>query len=254
MVFFLMNRKEAGAEIANALADIYNNILSHRKYGHHQALLLQEDGHHCHRCYFRLIHPCFPPHRFDWPQYYRAPELIFRAPDDISNIVPTLNFTVSHVPRHPVTLTPGLPSLAYIYSAGCVLAELLLGQLIFPRDSGVEQLVEMIKISIQLAVCWLSCYWDSSSSPGTVGWSSWCRRPRSDLGSEETVSQCLVSGERRRSQETELEDIYSAGCVLAELLLGQLSFPRDSGVEQLVMMIKVRLGVGGDSESVPGVR
>ncbi|XP_069768856.1 uncharacterized protein [Narcine bancroftii] len=60
-----------------------------------------------------------------------------------------------------------------IFSAGYVLAELLLGQLIFPRDSGVEQLVEMIKISIQLAVCWLSCYWDSSSSPGTVGWSSW---------------------------------------------------------------------------------
>ncbi|XP_069768854.1 uncharacterized protein [Narcine bancroftii] len=90
-----------------------------RKYGHHQALLLQEDGHHCHRCYFRLIHPCFPPHRFDWPQYYRAPELIFRAPDYISN--------------------------TDIYSAGCALAELLLGQLIFPWDSGVEQLVEMIK-------------------------------------------------------------------------------------------------------------
>ncbi|XP_069768855.1 uncharacterized protein [Narcine bancroftii] len=92
-----------------------------RKYGHHQALLLQEDGHHCHRCYFRLIHPCFPPHRFDWPQYYQAPELIFRTPDYISN--------------------------TDIFSAGYVLAELLLGQLIFPRDSGVEQLVEMIKVS-----------------------------------------------------------------------------------------------------------
>ncbi|XP_069795475.1 uncharacterized protein [Narcine bancroftii] len=35
-----------------------------------------------------------------------------------------------------------------------------------------------------------------------------------------------------------IQDIYSAGCVLTELLLGQLIFPRDSGVEQLVEMIK----------------
>lgn len=33
-----------------------------------------------------------------------------------------------------------------IWSAGCVFAELLLGQPIFPGDSGVDQLVEIIKI------------------------------------------------------------------------------------------------------------
>ncbi|KAK7891695.1 hypothetical protein WMY93_023658 [Mugilogobius chulae] len=33
-----------------------------------------------------------------------------------------------------------------IWSAGCVLAELLLGQPIFPGDSGVDQLVEIIKV------------------------------------------------------------------------------------------------------------
>ena len=33
-----------------------------------------------------------------------------------------------------------------VWSAGCVLAELLLGQPIFPGDSGVDQLVEIIKI------------------------------------------------------------------------------------------------------------
>ncbi|RWS07773.1 hypothetical protein B4U79_15346, partial [Dinothrombium tinctorium] len=44
-------------------------------------------------------------------RYYRAPELIFD-----------------------------------VWSAGCVLAELLLGQPIFPGDSGVDQLVEIIKV------------------------------------------------------------------------------------------------------------
>ncbi|KAG1946721.1 glycogen synthase kinase 3 alpha a isoform X1 [Pimephales promelas] len=53
-------------------------------------------------------------------RYYRAPELIFGATDYTSNID--------------------------VWSAGCVLAELLLGQPIFPGDSGVDQLVEIIKV------------------------------------------------------------------------------------------------------------
>lgn len=53
-------------------------------------------------------------------RYYRAPELIFGATDYTSQID--------------------------IWSAGCVVAELLLGQPIFPGDSGVDQLVEIIKI------------------------------------------------------------------------------------------------------------
>uniref|UniRef100_A0A1X7UY68 Protein kinase domain-containing protein n=1 Tax=Amphimedon queenslandica TaxID=400682 RepID=A0A1X7UY68_AMPQE len=53
-------------------------------------------------------------------RYYRAPELIFGATDYTVNID--------------------------IWSAGCVFAELLLGQPIFPGDSGVDQLVEIIKI------------------------------------------------------------------------------------------------------------
>lgn len=38
-------------------------------------------------------------------------------------------------------------------------------------------------------------------------------------------------------------DVWSAGCVLAELLLGQPIFPGDSGVDQLVEIIKVLTGV-----------
>ncbi|XP_048835614.1 glycogen synthase kinase-3 beta isoform X1 [Brienomyrus brachyistius] len=53
-------------------------------------------------------------------RYYRAPELIFGATDYTASID--------------------------VWSAGCVLAELLLGQPIFPGDSGVDQLVEIIKV------------------------------------------------------------------------------------------------------------
>ncbi|XP_017065278.2 putative glycogen synthase kinase-3 homolog [Drosophila eugracilis] len=53
-------------------------------------------------------------------RYYRAPELIFGATDYSTKID--------------------------IWSAGCVMAELLLGQLIFPGDSGVDQIVEIVKV------------------------------------------------------------------------------------------------------------
>ncbi|KFM74636.1 Glycogen synthase kinase-3 beta, partial [Stegodyphus mimosarum] len=53
-------------------------------------------------------------------RYYRAPELIFGATD--------------------------YTTMIDVWSAGCVLAELMLGQPIFPGDSGVDQLVEIIKV------------------------------------------------------------------------------------------------------------
>ena len=53
-------------------------------------------------------------------RYYRAPELIFGS----------TSYTVS----------------IDVWSAGCVMAELLLGQPLFPGESGVDQLVEIIKI------------------------------------------------------------------------------------------------------------
>ncbi|CAM0957395.1 unnamed protein product [Alopecurus aequalis] len=53
-------------------------------------------------------------------RYYRAPELIFGATEYTTSID--------------------------IWSAGCVLAELLLGQPLFPGDTAVDQLVEIIKV------------------------------------------------------------------------------------------------------------
>ncbi|XVE73912.1 hypothetical protein DITRI_Ditri11bG0156700 [Diplodiscus trichospermus] len=53
-------------------------------------------------------------------RYYRAPELIFGATEYTTAID--------------------------IWSVGCVMAELLLGQPLFPGESGVDQLVEIIKI------------------------------------------------------------------------------------------------------------
>lgn len=53
-------------------------------------------------------------------RYYRAPELIFGATEYNNSID--------------------------VWSVGCVIAELLLGQPLFPGDSGVDQLVEIIKV------------------------------------------------------------------------------------------------------------
>ncbi|KAG6502389.1 hypothetical protein ZIOFF_042281 [Zingiber officinale] len=53
-------------------------------------------------------------------RYYRAPELIFGATEYTSSID--------------------------VWSAGCVLAELLLGQPLFPGESAVDQLVQIIKV------------------------------------------------------------------------------------------------------------
>ncbi|RLN11646.1 shaggy-related protein kinase eta-like [Panicum miliaceum] len=53
-------------------------------------------------------------------RYYRAPELIFGATEYTTSID--------------------------MWSAGCVLAELLLGQPLFPGESAVDQLVEIIKV------------------------------------------------------------------------------------------------------------
>ena len=60
-------------------------------------------------------------------RYYRAPELIFGATDYTTTID--------------------------LWSVGCVMAELLLGQPLFPGESGVDQLVEIIKVGCHWTWC-----------------------------------------------------------------------------------------------------
>ena len=51
-----------------------------------------------------------------------------------------------HILYYTFTCTCTFTVLVDVWSAGCVFAELLLGQPIFPGDSGVDQLVEIIKV------------------------------------------------------------------------------------------------------------
>ncbi len=71
-------------------------------------------------------------------RYYRAPELIFGATNYTTNIgAPVLRFFF------------GMPLISLsidIWSTGCVMAELMLGQPLFPGESGIDQLVEIIKV------------------------------------------------------------------------------------------------------------
>ncbi|AQL10350.1 Putative glycogen synthase kinase family protein [Zea mays] len=67
-----------------------------------------------------LLVPGEPNISYICSRYYRAPELIFGATEYTTAID--------------------------IWSVGCVVAELLIGQPLFPGESGVDQLVEIIKI------------------------------------------------------------------------------------------------------------
>jgi len=88
-----------------------------------QNLLVNPASHQLKICDFgsaKMLVPGEPNISYICSRYYRAPELIFGATEYTTAID--------------------------VWSAGCVLAELLLGQPIFPGESGVDQLVEIIKI------------------------------------------------------------------------------------------------------------
>lgn len=68
----------------------------------------------------KLLKPTEPNVSYICSRYYRAPELIFGATNYTNQID--------------------------VWSSGCVMSELLLGQPMFPGESGIDQLVEIIKI------------------------------------------------------------------------------------------------------------
>jgi glycogen synthase kinase 3 beta len=71
-------------------------------------------------------------------RYYRAPELIFGA----------TNYTtkIGAFPSTPLSIESVIDWCVDVWSTGCVMAELMLGQPLFPGESGIDQLVEIIKV------------------------------------------------------------------------------------------------------------
>ncbi|KAK8639617.1 hypothetical protein V6N13_137990 [Hibiscus sabdariffa] len=110
-------------QICRALSYIHNSIgVCHRDIKP-QNLLVNPHTHQLKLCDFgsaKVLVKGEPNISYICSRYYRAPELIFGATEYTTAID--------------------------IWSAGCVLAELLLGRPLFPGDSGVDQLVEIIKI------------------------------------------------------------------------------------------------------------
>lgn len=110
-------------QICRALAYIHNSIgVCHRDIKP-QNLLVNPHTHQLKLCDFgsaKVLVKGEPNISYICSRYYRAPELIFGATEYTTTID--------------------------VWSAGCVLAELLLGQPLFPGESGVDQLVEIIKV------------------------------------------------------------------------------------------------------------
>ncbi|OAY45035.1 shaggy-related protein kinase kappa isoform X1 [Manihot esculenta] len=110
-------------QICRALAYIHNCIgICHRDIKP-QNLLVNPSTHQLKLCDFgsaKVLVKGEPNVSYICSRYYRAPELIFGATEYTTAID--------------------------IWSTGCVMAELLLGQPLFPGESGVDQLVEIIKV------------------------------------------------------------------------------------------------------------
>lgn len=109
-------------QMLRALAHIHSLGVCHRDIKP-QNLLVNINTHALKLCDFgsaKALVKGEPNISYICSRYYRAPELIFGAVD----------YTVA----------------IDVWSVGCVMAELLLGAPLFPGESGVDQLVEIIKV------------------------------------------------------------------------------------------------------------
>ncbi|RWR80773.1 shaggy-related protein kinase epsilon isoform X1 [Cinnamomum micranthum f. kanehirae] len=110
-------------QICRALAYLHGVIgVCHRDIKP-QNILVNPHTHQLKLCDFgsaKMLVPGEPNISYICSRYYRAPELIFGATEYTTSID--------------------------MWSVGCVLAELLLGKPLFPGESGVDQLVEIVKV------------------------------------------------------------------------------------------------------------
>jgi serine/threonine protein kinase len=109
-------------QICRSVAYIHSKGIAHRDIKP-QNLLLNPKSHQVKLCDFgsakRLVSG-EPNVSYICSRYYRAPELVFEATEYTCSID--------------------------IWSVGCVMAEMLLGNPIFPGETGVDQLIEIIKV------------------------------------------------------------------------------------------------------------
>ncbi|GAX84564.1 hypothetical protein CEUSTIGMA_g11985.t1 [Chlamydomonas eustigma] len=109
-------------QMCRSLLCIHKQGICHRDIKP-QNLLVNTESHQLKLCDFgsaKVLVKGEPNISYICSRYYRAPELIFGATD--------YNAAID------------------VWSVGCVMAELLLGQPLFPGESGVDQLVEIIKV------------------------------------------------------------------------------------------------------------